>query len=105
VLLPEMWATGFDYPRTAQLGQRTPEALEAMERMAARHQVYVAGSLTELDTNGGRPYNTLFVAGAAGVWWANCRSSTSLPSGRRIVFTRAARPRRCYAPPTAPWPG
>ena len=67
VLLPEMWATGFDYPRTAQLGQRTPEALEAMERMAARHQVYVAGSLTELDTNGGRPYNTLFVAGPRGV--------------------------------------
>ena len=35
LLLPEMWATGFDYQRTAALGQRTPEILAAMQRLAA----------------------------------------------------------------------
>jgi rfaE bifunctional protein nucleotidyltransferase chain/domain len=67
VVLPEMWATGFDYPRTEALGRRTPEALAAMARIAARHRIVVAGSLTELDPDSGLPRNTLFAVGAEGV--------------------------------------
>jgi D-glycero-beta-D-manno-heptose 1-phosphate adenylyltransferase len=67
LLLPEMWATGFDYQRTAALGQRTPEILAAMQRLAAAHQIYLAGSLTELDTDGGLPRNTLYLVGRQGV--------------------------------------
>lgn len=67
LLLPEMWATGFDYERTAALGQRTPEILAAMQRLAANHQIYLAGTLTELPTDGGLPRNTLYLVGPQGV--------------------------------------
>lgn len=66
LLLPEMWATGFDYQRTASLGQRTPEILAAMQRLAADSQIYLAGTLTELDTDGGLPRNTLYLVGPQG---------------------------------------
>jgi rfaE bifunctional protein nucleotidyltransferase chain/domain len=67
VLLPEMWATGFDYERTSELGQRTPEILAAMQRLAAFHRVYLAGTLTALSDDGSLPTNTLFVVGPQGV--------------------------------------
>ena len=67
LLLPEMWATGFDYPRTAELGQRTPEILTVMERLAARHRAYLAGTLTEVAADGGLPTNSLLVVGPQGV--------------------------------------
>ena len=67
LLLPEMWATGFDYERTAELGRRTPEILAAMQRIAARHQVFLAGTLTEVSEEGGLPFNRLFLVGAKGV--------------------------------------
>lgn len=67
VLLPEMWATGFDYERTVELGRRTPEILAAMQRMAADHRMYLAGTLTELAGEGELPLNTLFLVGMGGV--------------------------------------
>lgn len=67
LLLPEMWATGFDYERTVALGQRTPEILAAMQRITAAYQVYLAGTLTELPEDGGLPRNTLFLVGPHGV--------------------------------------
>ena len=67
LLLPEMWATGFDYERTAELGRRTPEILAAMQRIAGRHRVYVAGSLTDLPRDGGLPFNRLVLVGPEGL--------------------------------------
>ena len=67
LVLPEMWATGFDYDRTTELGRRTPEILEAMQRIAARHRAVLAGTLTEPSADGGLPTNTLFVVGPQGV--------------------------------------
>jgi len=67
LVLPEMWATGFDYGRTAELGRRTPEILAVMQRLAARHGVYLAGTLTDLPADGGLPTNTLAVVGPQGV--------------------------------------
>ena len=67
LLLPEMWATGFDYPRTAELGRQTPTILAAMQRMALRHRVFLAGSLIQPSADGGLPFNTLFVVGPEGV--------------------------------------
>jgi rfaE bifunctional protein nucleotidyltransferase chain/domain len=67
VLLPEMWATGFDYERTAELGRRTPEILARMQRIAASYRVYVAGTLTDLPEDGSLPFNRLFVVGPEGV--------------------------------------
>lgn len=67
LLLPEMWATGFDYPRTAELGRQTPAVLAAMQRMAVRHRAFLAGSLIQPSADGGLPLNTLFVVGPEGV--------------------------------------
>lgn len=67
LLLPEMWATGFDYPRTTELGQQTPTILAAMQRMAVRHRVFLGGSLIQPSADGGLPFNTLFVVGPEGV--------------------------------------
>jgi rfaE bifunctional protein nucleotidyltransferase chain/domain len=67
VLLPEIWATGFDYPRTMELGLRTPEILAAATEMAAAHRIFLAGSLTEAGPNGKAPRNTLFLVGPEGM--------------------------------------
>lgn len=67
VLLPEVWATGFDYLRTEELGKRTPEVLAVMQKLAREHQIYLAGSLTEPGKGDNLPRNTLFVVGPAGV--------------------------------------
>ncbi|MGE4559700.1 MAG: D-glycero-beta-D-manno-heptose 1-phosphate adenylyltransferase [Desulfobulbus sp.] len=67
VLLPEIWATGFDYPQTRRLGQHTPEILDAMQEMAARFDIFLAGSLTDLKTEQHLPHNTLFLVGPEGV--------------------------------------
>jgi D-glycero-beta-D-manno-heptose 1-phosphate adenylyltransferase len=67
LLLPEMWATGFDYQRTAELGRRTPEIVAAMQRIAVRHRVYVAGTLTDLPGDGGLPCNRLMLVGPEGL--------------------------------------
>ena len=67
VLLPEIWATGFDYPRTRELSQRTPEVLTAMQQIAGDLGVVLAGSLTQPMPDDQRPRNTLFVVGGDGI--------------------------------------
>lgn len=67
LLLPEMWATGFDHEQTTAFGQATPKILAAMQALAAGYQIYLAGTLTELSTDGGLPRNTLFLVGPQGV--------------------------------------
>ena len=52
VLLPEMWATGFDYARLPELCARRPEILAAMERLAAEHHIFLGGSLAEAGEHG-----------------------------------------------------
>ena len=66
-VLPEMWATGFDYERTAEMERCSPEILNAMQRIAAQYGVYLAGTLTEPHADGGLPTNTLVVVGPHGV--------------------------------------
>jgi len=67
LVLPEMWATGFDYERTAEMGRRTPEILGAMQQIASRHRVYLAGSLTALAEDDSLPFNMLYLVGPGGV--------------------------------------
>lgn len=66
LVLPEMWATGFDYERTLELGRRTPAILAAMAGLAARYQVYLAGTLAALPADGGLPCNMLVLIGPEG---------------------------------------
>lgn len=65
LVLPELWAAGFDYPNLADHAARTPELLAALQQEAARYNLHLAGSLPEAAD--GLVYNTLFIVGPSGV--------------------------------------
>ncbi len=62
-VLPELWATGFDYEHTFEHGRQADDILLEMQAFAAVHQVYFAGSLAEIASNGGNPFNSLYLVG------------------------------------------
>ncbi len=66
VVLPEAWASGFDYPKAAALAEQTPAVLELLRQEAVRRKIWFAGSLLE-PQHDGRPCNTLFLIGPEGV--------------------------------------
>ena len=67
LVLPELWATGFDYEQTVTLAGRTPVLLRILQSIAARYKVFLAGSLAELRDSESKPFNTLFIVGPEGV--------------------------------------
>jgi predicted amidohydrolase len=58
-VLPEMWSCGFDYRNLPSLAQRTPEVVEEMGRLSARHGMVLVGSLPEPD--GEKVCNTAYL--------------------------------------------
>lgn len=66
VVLPELWATGFDYPRIATLAEQTPRVLAELQQLAMKYSIWLAGSLPEKREQGA-PCNTLFLTGPEGV--------------------------------------
>jgi rfaE bifunctional protein nucleotidyltransferase chain/domain len=66
VALPEVWASGFDWPNTAALAEQTPAILIELHKTAAERRLWFAGSLLE-PQSGGKPCNTLFLVGPDGV--------------------------------------
>ena len=87
VVLPEIWATGFDYPQTERLGQRTPEILAWMQEQSQKGGFFLAGSLTNLPPDAPHPFNTLFLVGPEGVLGSVSKQQLSFVSGRRISIT------------------
>jgi predicted amidohydrolase len=67
IIMPEMWATGFDYGNLPDLAGRAPEVLAILAQLADRYDIFLAGSLPEQDTAPNIIYNTLFVTGPDGV--------------------------------------
>lgn len=69
VVLPELWAAGFDYPALAEQAARTDELLIELQKLANRYQVCLAGSLPEPaeSAKGKIFFNTLYVVGPHGV--------------------------------------
>lgn len=67
VVLPEMWATGFRYADCERFAEATPGLLADMRRLAAKHGILLAGSLTAQDADATLPTNRLFVVAADGV--------------------------------------
>ncbi|MCW5201090.1 hypothetical protein VU07_04760, partial [Desulfobulbus sp. F4] len=66
VVLPEVWASGFDYPNAAALAEQSPAILAELHNTAAKRRLWFAGSLLEPQP-GGKPCNTLFLVGPKGV--------------------------------------
>lgn len=56
ILFPEMWTTGYDLPRRAELAEFNIQALNALNEAAHRHQIAIGGSY--LLREGGAYYNT-----------------------------------------------
>ncbi|MEN8190736.1 MAG: nitrilase-related carbon-nitrogen hydrolase, partial [Thermodesulfobacteriota bacterium] len=66
-LLPELWATGFEYDQLPDLADDTPRLLDELVDLAARYRITLAGSLAEKDSVTSQLYNTLFVCDGDGV--------------------------------------
>nr|WP_320049440.1 carbon-nitrogen family hydrolase [uncultured Desulfuromonas sp.] len=58
-VLPEMWSTGYDYRRLAQLAEQTPRVLIALQSLSLELDMVIVGSLPEKE--GSSLYNTLYV--------------------------------------------
>jgi D-glycero-beta-D-manno-heptose 1-phosphate adenylyltransferase len=70
IVLPELWASGFDYAHGAELAARTPELLGHLAGLAAAHAVTIGGSLIEracLPDGSVSLYNTFYLVGGGGV--------------------------------------
>ncbi|MCW5208646.1 hypothetical protein VU10_00205, partial [Desulfobulbus sp. US1] len=62
VVLPELWATGFDYTNIDSLAEQTAQLLAELQEKAAQAEIWFAGSLLDKQEDGGI-YNTLFIVG------------------------------------------
>lgn len=70
VVLPEMWAAGFDYPGMAGHAERGPTMLAALRGEAAKYNIFIVGSLPEKEVAPSgkiRIFNTLYFVGPRGV--------------------------------------
>jgi len=68
IILPELWATGFEYEKIDGLSDRTDWLLEELRKLAASYNIIIGGSLPEKvksDENVSI-YNTLFFSGKQG---------------------------------------
>ncbi|HHD63253.1 MAG TPA: D-glycero-beta-D-manno-heptose 1-phosphate adenylyltransferase [Desulfobulbaceae bacterium] len=69
VVLPELWATGFDTLHYRQMAEQTPALLQELQNLADFSGLVLAGSLLEPTgvMENDKPYNTLFVVDGRGI--------------------------------------
>ena len=70
LVLPELWAYGFDYDHAEALAQQTPSLLKELTQLASQWGVLLAGSLLEKESDDKQRvslYNTLYFIGPDGV--------------------------------------
>lgn len=69
IVLPELWASGFDYANAVTHADETPHLLQELIGLAAERDLFLAGSLLEKNADdGGKIHlsNTLYFVGPAG---------------------------------------
>lgn len=95
VVLPELWAAGFDYPRLGEHAERTPQILEEMRGLSRRHNICIAGSLPVKEEVGGqiKIFNTLYFVGPEGVAGTIRKQQLFAPMAEDKFFTAGADPR------------
>lgn len=68
IMLPELWASGFDYSNALAHARHTPAILARLAEIAHDNSIFFAGSLLEEDQDSpGSLYNALYVSGPEGV--------------------------------------
>ena len=94
VVLPELWAAGFDYPALAEQAARTNELLIELQKLANRYQICLAGSLPEpvKSAKGEIFYNTLYIVGPHGVMGMYRKQNMFAPLAEDRYFTPGSSP-------------
>ena len=70
LVLPELWAYGFDYDHAEALARQTPSLLQELTKLSSQWGVFLAGSLLEKESDDKQKvslYNTLYFVGPDGV--------------------------------------
>ncbi|MBU0482485.1 MAG: D-glycero-beta-D-manno-heptose 1-phosphate adenylyltransferase [Proteobacteria bacterium] len=95
VVLPELWAAGFDYPGLAGHAAENGRILEIMQELAAEQDLYLVGSIPESAETPGGPaiHNTLYIVGPAGVLGKMRKQQLFAPMGEADYFTPGDEPR------------
>jgi len=101
VAIPELWATGFAYNDLPNLAGRMPSVLEAIQELAAEHNICLAGSLPETatDSAGTRYYNTLYLVGPDGIIGSYRKQHLFPPMQEDTFFSPGKNPQ----PIETPW--
>jgi rfaE bifunctional protein nucleotidyltransferase chain/domain len=94
IVLPELWAAGFDYQRLAEHGERTPEILQFLQEQARLYDICLAGSLPETATDRDRAiiYNTLYFTGPEGMVGKIRKQQLFAPMAEDRYFTAGTDP-------------
>ncbi len=94
IVLPELWAAGFDYPRMVDHAGRTPEMLEVLQEQARLYNICLAGSLPETATDRDRViiFNTLYFTGPDGVVGTIRKQQLFAPMAEDRYFTAGTEP-------------
>lgn len=89
IVLPELWATGFDYKHLTDLALKTPKMLETIQELAAKYGIYLAGSLPEaiLTEIGISVFNTMYIIGPDGAMGSYRKQQLFAPMQEDKYFT------------------
>ena len=90
IVLPELWATGFAYEKLPELTEKIPEILKNLVELAAKHKLYIAGSLPEQNENS--YFNTLFITGPNGVSGTYRKQHLFSPMAEESFFSSGTKP-------------
>ncbi len=94
VVLPELWAAGFDYPTLSRQAARTTELLFELQKLSNQYQLCLAGSLPEpaKSAQGEIFYNTLSIVGPQGVMGMYRKQNMFAPLAEDRYFTPGSSP-------------
>jgi len=92
VVLPELWATGFAYPRLAELAAITPELLATIQAEAKAYDILLAGSFIEYDRQAKAFFNTMTICDPHGSGGAYRKQQLFGPMAEDTYFTAGDNP-------------
>jgi predicted amidohydrolase len=90
IVMPELWATDFDYEKLPDLVKKIPELLLLLQELSAKHQMYLVGSLPELSNSS--YYNTLYITGPNGIAGTYRKQKLFSPMAEDSFFTPGTDP-------------
>ncbi|MDL1970267.1 MAG: carbon-nitrogen family hydrolase [Candidatus Desulfofervidaceae bacterium] len=89
IVLPELWATGFDYIKLKELAQAPPLILVRLQRILPE-DVIVIGSLPQIKAD--KVYNTAFITDKKGILVQYHKIHLFTPTGEDKYFTSGKEP-------------